>query len=942
MKRRAAVRRRRRETLMKATGRNGFFPIIRRASALGLAALLFFLTAAPAGRAVEEAEFTSPETLRPYAAAGARLRLPADGLLSLYAVMGGEEIPLFRERPLAAGDVTLELDGLSLAGEPLPRGAGVLRARLEAGSNSREWEAPVQVLPPAAALSFVVLSSVSLPVEGGDDLYAEHQLTRPGRLLVALYRADDRGTALRTWSLDRGDALPRRFRWDRTLKGGPAEPGDYVLTFQVQGSPQGALERAFTLTGGKAPSLPIALTAAGDFLPESLDDESVWAAMTAPITVVDIGDLQHQSIYSAPDAQSSKLGMVHGQTAGLTVLDLGAGDFAKIRAARHGDGEWVTGYVPLAKLKTVVPDSRFGVLVDKGAQMLTVYREGRKIGSLPVSTGVYVPPGTDSFDTVPGAFLTQDRIASFDSEGFRYDHALRIDGGNLIHQTGYRTVSGLPDFSGQRPNLGQKASHGCVRVDNRVSAEGLNAWWLYANLPPGTKVLVLPETAGSAVTADAHAETASPSPAPSASPEPADTATTPAFKESAPLPTDPPPARTGDVLRLGSEGPQVVLARSLLAGLGYLDSGEGGFDGQMQDAVKAFQKENRLSADGVIGRDTWAALTDPGARAKAVLPPATGAPPPPDKVRIVMTFGGDSVLGSEEGRQKKPESFHSAVEEKGMGWPYSGLAAILQGDDLTQVNLENVLKDSAKALEKRMHNFRGPTAFADILRQGSVELVNLANNHFVDYGQDGRTSTRRALTRAGVSYSGYGSLHVFEKDGVRIGFAGIRETIYHQRRQRIAEEIAALRAEGCRYVVYTLHFGNEYEPRHNELQTQMAREAVDAGADLVIGHHPHVVQGIEEYGKGLIAYSLGNLVFGGNLELSTFDGLLLQVTLDFDRGELLQTQARLIPILTSGAAPANDFRPVVAQGSDKERILEAVRSDSAKPYPEEFILGQVP
>jgi len=132
----------------------------------------------------------------------------------------------------------------------------------------------------------------------------------------------------------------------------------------------------------------------------------------------------------------------------------------------------------------------------------------------------------------------------------------------------------------------------------------------------------------------------------------------------------------------------------------------------------------------------------------------------------------------------------------------------------------------------------------------------------------------------------------------------------------------------------------EYEERHNELQTLMARMAIDAGADLVIGHHPHVVQGIEEYEGGLIFYSLGNLVFGGNLELSTFDGLVAQVTLDFEGEELLETAVRLIPVITSGERPANDFRPVIAQGEDKARILDTIRADSEKAYPERFIVGR--
>ena len=806
--------------------------------------LLVFLSVFPfPGLAGEEPfSLAAPVRIRPYEPAALQLHVPAAGTLRLSALVNGETLTLLSGEKVKKGSLSLPLDGLTAFGQPLPAGNAVLSAELDASGQTFKAEAPVRVLQPAAALAFVLLSRETLPGPGGEDLLADYQLTAPGRLEVMLYAEGTPEVALRRWSIKRKDTLPHRFRWDKRVGGSPAAPGNYIISFAVQGSSQAPLLRRFALTAEEPAEPDIAVTPPGSFLQERPDDAGVWTALSSPITVVDIGALQHQGIYSEPSEASPVLGMVHGQTAGLEVLETGVSGFARVRAARHGDGAWVTGYVPQAKLKTVLPDGRYGLLIDKKSQTMSVYEGGRFIGELRVSTGVFEPPGDSSFETLSGTFLTEDRIAGFTSEGFRYNYAIRIDGGNLIHEVGHRTVSGRLDYMKQLAALGIKASHGCVRVDSRPSPEGLNAWWLYTRLPRNTKVLVLPDGSEPEALASRQPEVtaAQPLPAPVAGPEP--------------------------------ELPLKVSRNPL----------------------------------------------------------------PEEHTRIVMTFGGDSVLGSEERSKNLPESFHAAVERNGPAWPFSGLRDIFKNDDLTMVNLENVLKDSASGRESRLHTFRGPESFADILRLGSVELVNLANNHFIDYGQDGKNSTRRALGEAGVAFSGYSSLHVLEKGGVRVGFAGIRETIWLQGSGRVADEIARLKEAGCQYVVYTCHFGNEYGETHNELQTRIARGAIDAGADLVIGHHPHVVQGVEEYGGGLILYSLGNLVFGGNLELKTFDGLLARVTLDFSRGKLTGREIRMIPVITSGSRPGNDFRPVPALGEDKARILDAINRDSLKAYPEIF------
>ncbi len=802
----------------------------------------------------ENAQLTlsAPVRHRPYDAAEISLHIPQAGILSLYAQTGSEEMLILSPIEVKEGDLTLPFTGLTVLSEPLPRGEAQLKAGLVAGEKEYIATADLLIQTPAAGLMYALPSRTSLPRIGGEELYVDYQLAKDGYLVVSLYAREDLDNPLFAKTLNRTDTLPHSYRWDKKIKGQPAPAGDYVFTFMAQGAKQEPITFDLRLTEEEPETLALTPTKKGLFLPTALDDESVWAAMMAPIARVNIGAIAHQKVFEAPDSKSQSLGVIHGQTAGVLVLETGVAGFAKIRAARQGDGQWITGYIPQEKLSLISPQATHGLLIDKAAQTITLYQAGQKISTLKVSTGVYVPPGTSSFDTVPGAFLTQDRIAEFPSEGYRYLYAMRIDGGNLLHSTGYKLNLGARDFDNHQQRLGGMASHGCVRIDNRMNEEGINAWWLYANLPRNTKVLVLPENwAEEGVLLGLYE------------------VNTPSLQEEAqaPLSTAPP------IYQVEEEG-------------------EGGLP-------------------------------------KSQVPDAT----------LTLTFGGDCILGSEEQVRKQIDSFDSVVAEKGFNWPFSGLIDLLSRDDISLINLEGVLKNDASGLNPRVHNFRGPTAYAGILTLGSIEAVNIANNHFPDYGQEGKNSTRAALTQEGIGISGYSDLYVVEKNGIKLGFAGIRETIYKQNPRRMENEITELKNLGCEYIVYTCHFGNEYEVNHNQLQTQMAYAAIDAGANLVIGHHPHVVQGVEEYKGGLIFYSLGNLVFGGNLQLTTFDGLLAQVSPAFREGKLISTAVRLIPVLTSGAQPKNDFRPVVAQGADKARILSTIQADSAKPYEEFFTLN---
>ena len=273
-----------------------------------------------------------------------------------------------------------------------------------------------------------------------------------------------------------------RVPWNGRADGRRVKPGRYWGRVHAEG--QRANAAVFTLDVYDEQRPGIALAPTGPLLPDSLDDADVWRAMTAPLVVVDIEATAHQKLYAKPSGKSAVRGTVHGQSQGLEVLDVGE-RYTLVRAFRHEDGALTEGYVPTRRLKVVAPRTRYGLLIDKAAQTLTVYERGRPIGQTLVSTGLQAKDKLFR-ETRAGAFLVVGRVSPFESKGFRYEYAIRFDGGNLLHQVGWSDAAG---FEPQLAQLGEKASEGCVRVDSREGA--VNAYWLWTHIEYGTKVLVL-------------------------------------------------------------------------------------------------------------------------------------------------------------------------------------------------------------------------------------------------------------------------------------------------------------------------------------------------------------------------------------------------------------------------------------------------------------------
>ncbi len=301
------------------------------------------------------------------------------------------------------------------------------------------------------------------------------------------------------------------------------------------------------------------------------------------------------------------------------------------------------------------------------------------------------------------------------------------------------------------------------------------------------------------------------------------------------------------------------------------------------------------------------------------------------ETEVILTFGGDVVLGTREKWMRNDDAFPAYLNRYGMAYPLEDLKSIFAEDHMTIVNLECVLKDDGNGEDKdRLYRFRGLPSWTEVLHRGSVEQVNVANNHHMDYGKAGSESTLAALEASGVPYSGYGAVYAAEINGHKIGFGGCRETTWLKGGQNIEEEIASLREQGCEVVIYTCHWGTEYDPVHNETQVAMAQAVAEAGADIIIGHHPHVVQGVGVIDGVPVIYSLGNLMFGGTHDMTTFDAAAARVCLRFGNDGYQGASITLIPILTSSAAGVwvNDFHPIPAQGEDAMRIMALIQADS--------------
>ena len=300
-------------------------------------------------------------------------------------------------------------------------------------------------------------------------------------------------------------------------------------------------------------------------------------------------------------------------------------------------------------------------------------------------------------------------------------------------------------------------------------------------------------------------------------------------------------------------------------------------------------------------------------------------------VSLTLSVVGDCTLGTDE-TFDYDTSLNAYYENYGADYFLQNVRSIFSADDLTIANFEGTLTDSDER-EDKTFAFKAPASYASILSGSSVEAVNTANNHSHDYGDQGFDDTLAALDDAGIVHFGYDETAVMDIKGIKVGMVGIYELYDHlDREQQLKDNIAKVQADGAQLIVVIFHWGNETETVPDSNQTTLGRMAIDLGADLVCGHHPHVLQGIETYKGQNIVYSLGNFCFGGNSSPSDMDTMIYQQTFTIDAdGVKNDNVTNIIPCSISSAAydGYNNYQPTPAEGDEATRILEKINERSS-------------
>ena len=290
--------------------------------------------------------------------------------------------------------------------------------------------------------------------------------------------------------------------------------------------------------------------------------------------------------------------------------------------------------------------------------------------------------------------------------------------------------------------------------------------------------------------------------------------------------------------------------------------------------------------------------------------------PEPQEQRYILTFAGDCTLGSTPGDFASQHSFVGTIGED-YDFPFRNVAHLFENDDFTMINLEVVLADSNAGQTGNRFTFRGPTAYTQILTGSSVEAVTLANNHTKDFGNEGMNSTIEALNAAGVAYVETDKTKIYTTDSGLV--IGLYADFFFFDAKEVEKNVKQLKEEGAEIIVCAMHWGNEGKYRPTAEQQNLAKVAIDAGADIIYGSHPHVLQKVEQYGDGIIYYSLGNFSFGGNNFPRDLDSAIMQqeVIRDVD-GTVRLGELKMIPVSITSLEVQNNFQPTPYEEGTKE------------------------
>ena len=310
--------------------------------------------------------------------------------------------------------------------------------------------------------------------------------------------------------------------------------------------------------------------------------------------------------------------------------------------------------------------------------------------------------------------------------------------------------------------------------------------------------------------------------------------------------------------------------------------------------------------------------------------------------QITVTCTGDFTIGQSYGR-KKINFFTDLLKKHNddINFTMKNTRELFLSDQLTLVNFEGTLTETKNIPSNKKENdflFKMAPRYVNVLTDNGIEAVSLENNHVMDFGEEGYEDTMNTLQEAGVVYSNSTHMGVYDVEGIQIAMMSYLcidrydkpVDGYSNLYEKVEADIKAIK-EKYPVLIVSFHWGREldYSPTSNQIK--MGHLAVDAGADLVIGHHSHRINPIEQYNGVYICYSLGNFCFSGNGKPSDMSSYIFQTRFRIKDGNILSRDFRIVPISISSREDTNDCIPTIEKASTKtDSILTVLRSNGKK------------
>lgn len=294
---------------------------------------------------------------------------------------------------------------------------------------------------------------------------------------------------------------------------------------------------------------------------------------------------------------------------------------------------------------------------------------------------------------------------------------------------------------------------------------------------------------------------------------------------------------------------------------------------------------------------------------------------------ITISFAGDFTIGTYKG-QGTSGTYNEYYDKFGGDYFLKNVRSVFESDDITFVNLEGPITDRLTTVDKKFP-ISCRSEHINVINNSSIEVCGLSNNHTMDCGIDGFNDTINILEQNNIGFCGEGNIYRKDIDGIIVsclaynGWSDSQDLL-----NKIENDILNEKENGSNIICVMFHWGIERDHYNNEIQQKIAYHTIDCGADIVVGAHPHVIQGIESYKDKTIVYSLGNFTFGANKNPSDKDTFIFQQTFNITDSIVEYGDYNIIPCSISSEKNINNYQPIILDGENAERVLNRLKEYS--------------